>query len=294
MPEVKILAGTYAEYVNIETKSDSALYFCTNGQLYKGTTLYSDQIEVVEAIPANPVSGKIYINTTNNSVTYYNGDVPVTVVSEIVNAINDSTNNDNLANVKAIKDFIKAQIAKIPAQTDYTVTLVDETTADGELTKQTIKQGKTGSETEVGTIVVPDLKMEAKATPNDGYLKTYQFTYGTGTTFEIDIPKDLVVTQDGSEVIEVSDENPVEGLANGTYLKLVIQNNDNPVYIDVKDLCDVYTGKTVTDGVSVSVSDTNEISATLVGKAVTEANLDDALAKKIANADAALTWGAIV
>ena len=292
MPEVKILAGTYAEYVAIETKSDSALYFCTNGQLYKGTTLYSDQIEVVEAIPANPVSGKIYINTTNNSVTYYNGDVPVTVVSEIVNAINDSTNNNNLANVKAIKDFIKAQIAKIPAQTDYTVTLVNETTADGELTKQTIKQGDAGSETEVGTIVVPNLKMEVKATPNDGYLKTYQFTYGTGSAFEIDIPKDLVV--ESGEVIVVTDDAPVSGLTNGTYLKLVIVGQTVPVYIDVKDLCDVYTGKTATDGVSVSVSASNEISATLVGKAVAEANLDDALAQKITDADAALTWGAIV
>ena len=321
MPEVKILAGTYAEYVAIETKSDSALYFCDNGQLYKGTTLYSDQIEVVEAIPANPVSGKIYINTTNNSVTYYNGDIPVTVVNETVDAINDSTNDNNLANVKAIKDFVAAEIAKIPAQVDYTVTLVDEVTADGELTKQTIKQGKVGSETEVGTIVVPDLKMEVKATPNDGYLKTYQFTYGTGSAFEIDIPKDLVVESgevivvtDDAPVsgltngtylklvivnqaepiyIEVSDENPVEGLANGTYLKLVIQNNDNPVYIDVKDLCDVYTGKTETTGISVAVSASNEISATLVGKAVTEANLDDALATKINDLESTLTWGSI-
>lgn len=292
MPEVKILAGTYAEYVAIETKSDSALYFCNNGQLYKGTTLYSDQIEVVEAIPANPVSGKIYINTTNNSVTYYNGDIPVTVVSEIVNAINDNTNNNDLANVKAIKDFIKAQIAKIPAQVDYTVTLVDETAGTGELTKQTIKQGKAGSETEVGTIVVPDLKMEVKATPNDGYLKTYQFTYGTGSAFEIDIPKDLVVT--AGEVIVVDSSNPISGLTDGTYLKLTIANQADPVYINTSDLCDVYTGKTVTDGVSVSVSASNEISATLVGKAVTEANLEETLAKKIADADASLTWGAIV
>ena len=291
MPEVKILAGTYAEYVAIETKSDSALYFCNNGQLYKGTTLYSDQIEVVEAIPANPVSGKIYINTTNNSVTYYNGDIPVTVVSEIVNAINDNTNNNDLANVKAIKDFIKAQIAKIPAQVDYTVTLVDEAAGTGELTKQTIKQGKAGSESEVGTIVVPDLKMEVKATPNDGYLKTYQFTYGTGSAFEIDIPKDLIV--ESGEVIVVTDDAPVSGLTNGTYLKLVIVGQTVPVYIDVKDLCDVYTGKTATDGVSIFVSDTNEISATLVGKAVTEANLDDALATKISGLESALTWGTI-
>ena len=126
---------------------------------------------------------------------------------------------------------------------------------------------------------------------NDGYLKTYQFTYGTGTTFEIDIPKDLVV--ESGEVIVVTDEAPVSGLTNGTYLKLVIVNQAKPVYIDVKDLCDVYTGKTATDGVSVAVSETNEISATLVGKAVTESNLDDALATKISGLESALTWGTI-
>ena len=291
MPEVKILAGTYAEYVNIETKSDSALYFCDNGQLFKGEVPYSDQIAVVSALPDTLVAGKVYVNTTDKSVTYYDGDTSTVAVPATVGTIGDSTPDNDLANVKAIKDFIKAQIAKIPAQTDYTVTLVDETTADGELTKQTIKQGASGSESEVGTIVVPDLKMEVKATPNDGYLKTYQFTYGTGSAFEIDIPKDLVV--ESGEVIVVTDDAPVSGLTNGTYLKLVIVGQTVPVYIDVKDLCDVYTGKTATDGVSISVSDTNEISATLVGKAVTEANLDDALAKKIADADAALTWGSI-
>ena len=183
-------------------------------------------------------------------------------------------------------------MAKIPAATDYTVTITDETVGTGELTKQTIKQGKTGSEKEVGTIVVPDLKMEVKAIPNDGYLKTYQFTYGTGSTFEVDIPKDLVVT--AGEVIVVSDESPVSGLGNGTYLKLTIVNQTEPVYIDVKDLCDVYTGKAVTDGVSVTISDTNEISAAFVGKAVSESNLDDNLANKINGLDSALTWGSIV
>ena len=291
MPEVKILAGTYAEYVAIETKSDSALYFCDNGQLYKGTTLYSDQIEVVEAIPANPVSGKIYINTTNNSVTYYNGDIPVTVVSEIVNAINDSTNNNNLANVKAIKDFIKAQIDKIPAAKDYTIMLEDTTAGENELTKQILKQGESGKETEVGIISVPKLVMDTSVTENN-MAATYKFIYGGVEVGKVNIPKDLVVTQDGSEIIRVDDNHPVSGLNNGVYLKLMIQNSANPVYIDVKDLGGTYTGKIVTNGISISVSDANEISATLVGKAVTEANLDDALAQKIA--DASLTWGAIV
>ena len=292
MPEVKILAGTYAEYVAIETKSDSALYFCDNGQLYKGTTLYSDQIEVVEAIPANPVSGKIYINTTNNSVTYYNGDTPVTVVSEIVNAINDSTNNNNLANVKAIKDFIKAQIDKIPDAKDYTIMLEDTTAGENELTKQILKQGESGKETEVGIISVPKLVMDTSVTENN-MAATYKFIYGGIEVGKVNIPKDLVVTQDGSEIIRVDDNHPISGLNNGVYLKLMIQNSANPVYIDVKDLGGIYTGKIVTNGISISVSDANEISAALVGKAVTEANLDDALAQKINDAEESFLWGSI-
>ena len=291
MADVLFKSGTYAQYVGLAAKNDNTIYFIDNGQIYKGETSYTDQIVVVSALPNTLVAGKVYVNTTDKSVTYYDGTTSTVVIPETVGSIGDSTTDTDLANVKAIKDFVAAEIAKIPAQVDYTVTLVDETAGTGELTKQTIKQGKVGSETEVGTIVVPDLKMEVKATPNDGYLKTYQFTYGTGSAFEIDIPKDLVVT--AGEIIVVNSSSPVSGLTDGTYLKLTIANQTEPVYINTSDLCDVYTGKTATDGVSVSVSASNEISATLVGKAVAESNLTDALAKKIADADAALTWGTI-
>ena len=291
MANVLFKSGTYAQYVGLAAKDDNTIYFIDNGQIYKGETSYTDQIVVVSALPNTLVAGKVYVNTTDKSVTYYDGTTSTVVIPETVGTIGDSTPDTDLANVKAIKDFVAAEIAKIPAQVDYTVTLVDETAGTGELTKQTIKQGKAGSESEVGTIVVPDLKMEVKATPNTGYLKTYQFTYGTGSVFEIDIPKDLVV--ESGEVIVVTDDAPVSGLTNGTYLKLVIVNQTVPVYIDVKDLCDVYTGKTATDGVSVSVSASNEISATLVGKAVTEANLEDTLATKISDAVESFTWNSI-
>ena len=291
MANVKFLSGSYAQYSSLAVKDPNTLYFVDGGQLFKGDVSYSDQIVVVSALPDTLIAGKVYVNTTDKSVTYYDGTSSTVVVPATVGTIGDSTPDTDLANVKAIKDFVAAEIAKIPAQVDYTVTLVDETAGTGEKTKQIIKQGKSGSEKEVGTIVVPDLKMEVKAAPNDGYLKTYQFTYGTGSTFEIDIPKDLVVTS--GEIIVVNSSSPVSGLTDGTYLKLTIANQTEPVYIDVKDLCDVYTGKTVTDGVSVSVSETNEISATLVGKAVTEANLEDTLATKITDAVDSYTWGTI-
>ena len=291
MADVLFKSGTYAQYTGLASKDDNTLYFI-DGQIFKGNVAYTDQVVVVSALPGTLTAGKVYINTTDKSVTYYDGTTSTVVVPETVGTIGDATPDADLANVKAIKDFVAAEIAKIPAQTDYTVTLTDEIAGTGEKTKQTLKQGASGSEQTIGTIVVPDLKMEVKATPNDGYLKTYQFTYGTGTTFEVDIPKDLVV--ESGEVIVVTDESPVSGLVNGTYLKLVIVNQTDPIYIDVKDLCDVYTGKAVTDGVSVAISGMNEISATLIGKAVAEENLTDDLANKINGLDSALTWGSIV
>lgn len=290
MANVKFLTGTYAQYKGLTAKDANTLYF-VDGQLFKGETSYTDQIEVVDSLPVTLVAGKVYVNTTDKSVTYYDGTASTVVVPETVATIGDSTADTALASVKAIKDFVAAEMAKIPAAVDYTVTITDEAAGAGEKSKQTIKQGKTGEETTVGTITIPDLVMAVKETPTEGYLKTYQFTYGTGTTFEVDIPKDLVVT--AGEVIVVSDDSPVTGLTNGTYLKLTIANQSTPVYIDVKDLADVYTGKAETTGVSVAISASNEISATLVGKAVAEENLADVVASKINGADEALTWGTI-
>ena len=290
MANVKFLSGTYVQYSALPVKDANTLYFI-DGQIFKGDVSYTDQIVVVAALPDTLTAGKVYVNTTDKSVTYYDGATSTVIVPATVGAIGDSTPDTDLANVKAIKDFVAAQIAKIPAAIDYTVTLVDDAAGENELTKQTIKQGKAGSETTVGSIVVPNLKMEVKAAPNNGYLKTYQFTYGTGSAFEIDIPKDLVV--ESGEVIVVADDSPVSGLTNGTYLKLVIANQTEPVYINVADLCDVYTGKTATDGVSVAISASNEISAALTGKAVTESNLEDTLAKKINDSVESYTWGTI-
>lgn len=290
MANVKFLSGSYAQYSALAVKDANTLYF-VDGQLFKGDVSYTDQIVVVSALPQTLVAGKVYVNTTDKSVTYYDGTASTVVVPATVGTIGDSTPDTDLANVKAIKDFVASEIAKIPAAIDYTVTLTDEVAGTGEKSKQTLKQGKSGSEVEIGTIVVPDLKMEVKGVPNTGFLKTYSFTYGSGSAFEIDIPKDLVV--ESGEVIVVDDMHPVSGLTNGTYLKLAIANQAEPVYINVADLCDAYTGKVVTDGVSIAVSDTNEISATLTGKAVSQDNLEDTLSKKIDDAVDSYTWGTI-
>lgn len=291
MANVKFLSGSYAQYAALAVKDSNTLYF-VDGQLFKGDISYTDQIVVVTSLPETLAAGKVYVNSTDKSVTYYDGNVSTVVVPATVGTIGDATPDTNLANVKAIKDFVAAEIAKIPAQTDYTVTLVDETAGENDFTKQTLKQGADGNKVDIGTIIIPKLVLDSSATEADA-AATYKIIYGGTEVGRINIPKDLVVTEDGSEIVKVDNEHPIEGLANGTYLKLAIQNNDKPVYINVADLCDVYTGKTVTDGISIAISDNNEISAVLAGKAVSEDNLEETLASKINDADEAMTWGTI-
>ena len=104
---VKFLSGSYAQYSSLAVKDANTLYF-VDGQLFKGEVSYSDQIVVVAALPDTLVAGKVYVNTTDKSVTYYDGATSTVIIPATVGAIGDSTPDTDLANVKAIKDFVAA------------------------------------------------------------------------------------------------------------------------------------------------------------------------------------------
>ena len=97
----------------------------------------------------------------------------------------------------------------------------------------------------------------------------------------INLPKDMVV-EDGSVVDITFDDTdnslhdgavdvtdliiPTGGTATaadaGKYIKLVIQNVDDPLYIAAKDLVDIYTGGDTAEA-SVAVDNSNEITVTI-------------------------------
>ncbi len=139
------------------------------------------------------------------------------------------------------------------------------------------------------------------ATPPSGseYAAVYEFYRGENAPDAvtdpatkigtINIPKDMFV-EDGSVVdITYNDSDgklydgvtdvtdliiPSGGTATaddaGKYIKLVLENVTNPLYIAAKDLVDIYTGGDTAE-VSVSVdSSTNEITATIVKIAATK------------------------
>lgn len=102
------------------------------------------------------------------------------------------------------------------------------------------------------TVNVPVYSLTKDATSTD-YAAVYHLTKdGTNVGEAINIPKDLFV--ESGEIVE----NPT-GQPEGKYLKLILQNQTAPVYINVADLVDAYTA-----GNGITISGTNEVSAKVV------------------------------
>lgn len=129
-----------------------------------------------------------------------------------------------------------------------------------------------------------------ESTP-EGYLKAYTLTQNGSTIGTINIPKDLVVTS-GQVVVDP------QGQPAGTYIELTIANQVNPIYINVADLVDVYTAAQSAAQVQLAISNTNEISATIVAgsigtteladDAVTTDKLADSIVTSLGKADTAV------
>lgn len=116
---------------------------------------------------------------------------------------------------------------------------------------------------------------------NDGL--TYTLKQGNNEVGVIDIPKDMVV-ESGSVVV-----NP-EGQAAGTYIKLVLANVADPLFINVGTLVDLYTAAENAAQVQVSVDNaTRKISAAIVAGSINTTELADNAVTTAKIADANVT-----
>lgn len=107
-----------------------------------------------------------------------------------------------------------------------------------------------------------------KAAESGEYAAVYALKKdGVQVGASINIPKDMVV-ESGSVV-----ENP-EGQAEGTYIKLVLQNVEEPLYINVGSLIEYVTsGSAAGDMVVIAVSDDHKVTATITDGSITLAKL---------------------
>lgn len=128
--------------------------------------------------------------------------------------------------------------------------------------------------------------------PLGDYAQVYEIKQGETVIGEINIPKELFV-QSGEVV-----ENP-EGYEEGTYIKLVLQNVTNPLFVNVAKLVDVYTVEKNATQVQLAINSLNEISATIVAgsigateladNSITKSKLDSSVQSSLDKADATYT-----
>ena len=110
----------------------------------------------------------------------------------------------------------------------------------------------------------PTVSVIEKASPNPGYLKSYQVTVdNTPVGLDIDIPKDFLVKSATSSVVTAADkaaggkfENDEDYSVGDAYLDFVINvksstATDEHVYVNVANLVDVYTAA-ATGGLDLS------------------------------------------
>lgn len=142
------------------------------------------------------------------------------------------------------KKYTDDAIAAIPAQTDYSVTITENT--------------------DDATVA-----------------KTYVFSQCGAEIGSIKLAKELVVTAGSVKEVTEADAPYAGAVVGEKYIELVIANQDAPIYVPAKDLVDIYTAKDGAAEVQVAISNTNEISATLVNGGVTEEKLAEAVKTKL-------------
>lgn len=116
--------------------------------------------------------------------------------------------------------------------------------------------------------------LQDESAGQSAYAKVYKLYQGADSSDmtqnvlvgTINVPLDQVV-QDGHLVtvengVDSDGDTAPIGTADGTYVKLTLQNVAQPIYINVQDLVDVYTGGTTAEA-TVAISNTNEITVTI-------------------------------
>ena len=126
------------------------------------------------------------------------------------------------------------------------------------------------------------VKITTDSTDNN-YAKVYVVKQGGSQIGRINIPKDLVVSE-GSVVT-----NPT-GQPAGTYIKLIIANQTNPLYINVASLIEYVTsGSAAGDMVYVTVDpDTHKVTATITNGTITKEKLTSSVQSSLNKADSAV------
>ena len=183
------------------------------------------------------------ITALNLANTYEAKGAADTAKSAVIGKASDTAEAETIYGAKAYaKDYTDQKISEIPAQTDYSVTIAETTPPDS----------------------------------SSNILKTYTFTQCGEKIGEINLAKDLVVTEGSVGTVTEAEAGTLypEAKAGDKYIKLVIANQTEPIYVPANSLVDIYTGGKNTE-IDVTIDGSNVITAALVDNGVTTSKIKD-------------------
>ena len=243
------VAAKYADYAALEAKDTNTLYFVEEtGQVFRGEKNYSEAVVLYNTdgagSPARPTSGavgKLYVDATTLAASAWDGaaykdvvkPVDATVIESSANPVAggavktyvDSAVAAAKSEIEGVTDKLVKSVAYDAADKQLDITLNDDTVTNVDLTNLAVSMSYAS---ETGVLSLKDKAGTDLSTVN---LPLEQFV--VSGTYESDT-KEIVLTL----------------------------NNDTEVRIPAASLVDVYTGA-ATDNVTVSVSGTNVITATV-------------------------------
>ena len=114
MGVVKFKTGTAAAFALLESKDNDTLYIITDEKkIYKGDICLSSSYKTVAELPGTGELNTIYVNTTDGSVSYWNGTGYQTIVKATTTALSGTGDNLTFPTTKAVIDYITSKMADL-------------------------------------------------------------------------------------------------------------------------------------------------------------------------------------
>lgn len=252
---------------------------------YAGLQLYTTKIKEYLAKADDRVNNRsiktvivdgdiIKFYKKENATLEDTADYEITLESEDISALKELL--DGYSGKGAVANTVADVNASIKA-TNSEITELKNTIGDGFTSSTTVADSIDNLKDGIDALTSEkNITLTTAETPTKGYSKTYVLAQNNVAVGKVDIPEELVVKS--GEVIIIDAEHATTELPAGTYIKLVIENQENPVYINVKDLVNVYTAQEDAAEIQLSIDNTSSprvIKADIVNSSVTSDKLAD-------------------
>lgn len=131
MALVKFVRGTAENFALLDSKDQDTLYIITDEQrLYLGDKCISGGIYTsVAALPGAGAPNTLYLNTTDGSVSYWNGTGYTVLVKPSATTISEGSTDNQFATAKAVYDYVTSKISDL----DVSALAGRVTTLEGEM-----------------------------------------------------------------------------------------------------------------------------------------------------------------